>query len=129
MLTFASLMRKLIVIILLLIILGSCTSTKYIEIPVPKVKIEYRNHTSTDTLIQNDSIIIKEKSDTVFIEKYKYLYKSSGVVDTVNITDTITIVKTVEVTKETNRLHNWQIILIILGVLKVISVGYRFLKL
>lgn len=108
-------MKKLIVVILMAILLNSCTTTKYVEVPVDRVKIEYRDRTSIDTLIQNDSIIIKERGDTVFLEKYKYLYRTKEVRDTINVTDTITKVQTVEVVKEVNKVHNWQIILMVLG--------------
>lgn len=97
------------------ILLNSCTATKYIEVPVDRVKIEYRDRTLIDTLIRNDSVIIRERGDTVFMEKYKYLYRIKEVKDTINITDTITIVQTVEVVKEVNKIHNWQIILMVLG--------------
>lgn len=108
-------MKKLIVVILMVILLSGCTATKYVEVPVDRVKIEYRDRTSIDTLIQNDSIIIKERGDTIFLEKYKYLYRIKEAKDTINITDTITKVQTVEVVKEVNKIHNWQIILMVLG--------------
>ena len=108
-------MKNLIVIILLIILLGSCTSTRYIEVPVDRIKIEYRDKTKIDTLIQKDSIITLLKGDTVFLEKYKYLYRIKEVRDTVAKTDTITAVQTIEVEKKVNELKNWQIILMVLG--------------
>lgn len=108
-------MKKLLIIILVSILLGGCASTKYVEVPVDRIKIEYRDRTLIDTLIRNDSTIIREKGDTVFLEKYKYLYKTKEVRDTVSVTDTVTVVQTVEVIKEVNRVHNWQIILMVLG--------------
>ena len=108
-------MKKLLVIILVFILLSGCGATKYVEIPIDRVKIEYRDRTLIDTLIRNDSTIIREKGDTVFLEKYKYLYKTKEVRDTVNVADTVTVVQTVEVVKEVNRVHNWQIILMVLG--------------
>lgn len=122
-------MRKLLLVILLAIILSGCTSTRYIEVPIPQVKIEYRDRISVDTLIQNDSIVIRERGDTIVLEKYKYLYKSKEVRDTINVTDTITVVKTVEVTKEVNKLHNWQVILMVLGGVSIAFGGYKLIKL
>lgn len=97
------------------ILLNSCTTTKYVEVPVDRIKIEYRDRTLVDTFIRNDSVIIKERNDTVFMEKYKYLYRIKEVKDTINITDTITKVQTVEIVKEVNKAHNWQIVLMVLG--------------
>lgn len=121
-------MRKLLLVILLFIIFGSCSTTKYVEVPVPQVKIEYRDRTSIDTLIRNDSIIVKEKGDTVLLEKYKYLYRIKELKDTINVTDTVTVVKTIKVTKEVNKLHTWQVILMILGGAGIALLIYKLIN-
>ena len=121
-------MKKLILILILGIIVSCCKSTKYIEVPVDRVKIEYRNSVSVDTIYRNDSTIIRENGDTVFLEKYKYIYKVKELKDTVNITDTITVVNTVEVTKEVNKLYNWQIVLMTLGAFAIVILLYDVIK-
>lgn len=121
-------MKKLLLPIMLGILLNSCTSTKYVEVPIDRVKIEYRNKVSIDTLYRNDSTVIREKGDTIFLEKYKYLYRIKELRDTVNVTDTITIVNTVEITKEVNKLYNWQIGLMILGGAAIALIGYKLIK-
>ena len=121
-------MKNLILILILGIIVSCCKSTKYIEVPVDRVKIEYRNSVSIDTIYRNDSTIIREKGDTVFLEKYKYIYKVKELKDTVNITDTITVVNTVEVTKEVNKLYNWQIVLMTLGAFAIVILLYGVIK-
>lgn len=119
---------KSLISILLIIVFCSCTSTKYIEVPVDRVKIEYRNSVSVDTIYRSDSTIIRENGDTVFLEKYKYIYKVKELKDTVNITDTITVVNTVEVTKEVNKLYNWQIVLMTLGAFAIVILLYGVIK-
>ena len=121
-------MKNLILILILGIIVSCCKSTKYIEVPVDRVKIEYRNSVSIDTIYRNDSTIIRENGDTVFLEKYKYIYKVKELKDTVNITDTITVVNTVEVTKEVNKLYNWQIVLMTLGAFAIVILLYDVIK-
>jgi hypothetical protein len=121
-------MKKIIVAILMVVLFYSCTTTKYIEVPVDRVKTEYRDRTLIDTLIRNDSIVIREKGDTIFLEKYKYLYRTKEVRDTVNVTDTITTVKTVEVTKEINKLYTWQIVLMILGGSGIVLLIYKLIN-
>ena len=121
-------MKKLLLAILLGILLSGCASTKYVEVPVDRVKIEYRDRVSIDTLYRNDSTIIREKGDTVFLEKYKYIYRVKELKDTVNVTDTITVVKTVEVAKEVNKLHNWQVGLMVLGGVAIALGGYKLIK-
>ena len=119
---------KSLISILLIIVFCSCTSTKYIEVPVDRIKVEYRNSVSIDTIYRNDSTIIRETGDTVFLEKYKYIYKVKELKDTVNITDTITVVNTVEVTKEVNKLYNWQIVLMTLGAFAIVILLYDIIK-
>ena len=121
-------MKNLILILVLGIIVSCCKSTKYIEVPVDRVKIEYRNSVSVDTIYRSDSTIIRENGDTVFLEKYKYIYKVKELKDTVNITDTITVVNTVEVTKEVNKLYNWQIVLMTLGAFAIVILLYGVIK-
>ena len=121
-------MKKLLLVVLLGILLSGCTATKYVEVPVDRIKVEYRDRVFVDTLYRNDSTIIREKGDTVFLEKYKYLYKIKELRDTVSVTDTITVVKTVEVTKEVNKLHNWQVCLMILGGATIALGGYKLIK-
>lgn len=121
-------MKKLLLAILLGILLSGCASTKYVEVPIDRVKIEYRDRVSIDTLYRNDSTIIREKGDTVFLEKYKYIYRVKELKDTVNVTDTITVVKTVEVTKEVNKLYNWQVGLMVLGGVAIALGGYKLIK-
>ena len=121
-------MKNLILILILGIIVSCCKLTKYIEDPVDRVKIEYRNSVSIDTIYRNDSTIIRESGDTVFLEKYKYIYKVKELKDTVNITDTITVVNTVEVTKEVNKLYNWQVGLMVLGGAAIALGGYKLIK-
>lgn len=121
-------MKKLLLAILLGILLSGCAATKYVEVPVDRVKIEYRDRVSIDTLYRNDSTIIREKGDTVFLEKYKYIYRVKELRDTVNVTDTITVVKPIEVTKEVNKLHNWQVGLMVLGGAAIALGGYKLIK-
>ena len=121
-------MKKLLLAILLGIILSGCTATKYIEVPIDRVKIEYRNSISVDTIYRNDSTIIREKGDTIFLEKYKYIYKVKELRDTINITDTTTVTKPIEVIKEINKLYTWQIVLMVLGGVGIIILVYLIIK-
>ena len=120
-------MKKLLLIFLVFIAI-SCGTTKVVEVPVDRVRTEYINRHSIDTVIKNDSIIIRDKGDTVFLEKYKYLYKYVNRTDTVLKTDTITKVQTVEVVKEVNKVNNWQVILMVLGGSALALGGYKLIK-
>ena len=66
---------KSLITILLIAIICSCAPTKYVKVPIEKTKIEYKDRLSIDTVIQHDSTIITMLGDTVYLEKYKYIYK------------------------------------------------------
>lgn len=119
---------KSLITILLIAIFCSCTSTKYVEVPIEKTKIEYKDRLSIDTVIQHDSTIITILGDTVYLEKYKYIYKVKELRDTINITDTTTVTKPIEVVKEINKLYTWQIVLMVLGGVSIIILVYLIIK-
>lgn len=121
-------MKKLLIIIAAFILI-SCGTTKIVEVPVERIKTEYIDRTNIDTFIQSDSIIVKDKGDTVFLEKYKYLYRYIQNNDTFIKVDTVTKTVTVEVTKEVNRIHDWQIILMVLGGVAIALGLYKLIKL
>ena len=120
-------MKKLLFVFLLYIVI-SCTTTKYIEIPVEHTKIEYRDRIKHDSIYLRDSIVQKKENDTIYLEKYKYLYKYKYLRDTINIVDSIPVVTIQEVTKEVNKLHNWQFILMVLGGGFIVVIGYKLIR-
>ena len=80
----------LVILILLLAYLAtSCSSTKYI--PVESVRTEYINKYLRDSVVRYDSVFVKEKGDSVWLEKYKYIYRDRFRTDTVMQTDTIKV--------------------------------------
>ena len=120
-------MKKLLFMFLLYIVI-SCTTTKYIEIPVEHTKIEYRDRIKYDSIYFKDSTVQKKENDTIYLEIYKYLYKYKYLRDTVNIVDSIPVVTIQEVTKEVNKLHNWQFILMVLGGGFIVVIGYKLVR-
>ena len=120
-------MKHFIIICTLISLIG-CTTTKYVEVPIEKTKIEYKDRLSIDTVIQHDSTIITMLGDTVYLEKYKYIYKVKKLRDTINITDTTTVTKPIEVVKEINKLYTWQIVLMVLGGVSIIILVYLIIK-
>ena len=113
-------MKNFIITIVLVTILCSCRSTKYVEVPVEveKIKTEYVVDHRVDSIYERDSLNIYSKNDTIFIYKErarnKFIYKT----DTVIKTDSIPyLVETKTVTtKEVNILKWYQKILMYLGI-------------
>jgi hypothetical protein len=76
---------------------SSCKSVQYI--PTETVKIHYRDHLVRDSVFRYDSVFVRQKSDTILLERYRYVYKNNIVTDSVFINDTIRLAYPVEVVK------------------------------
>jgi hypothetical protein len=100
-------MKKILFISVVAILLYSCKSVKYT--PIETTKIEYRDNFVRDSIFRYDSIFVKDKGDTLILEKYRYLYKNRIVKDSIFINDTIRIPYPVEVIKQVKApLTSWQ---------------------
>lgn len=119
-------MRNLLIAILIFFCI-SCTTTKYVDRPVPleTVRTEYINQFYRDSIFVYDSTDRYISGDTVFQYKYKYIYKYLNHTDTIVKTDSIEVpveVKTTEI-KEVNRLRWYQITLMWVGGLSILALG------
>ena len=123
-------MKKILFIAVIATILLSCKSVKYI--PVVTTKIEYRDNFVKDSIFRYDSVFVKDKGDTLIMERYRYLYKNKIVKDSIFINDTIRVPYPVEVVKQVKApltaLQNFQVwcgrislvVLLLLGVYLVL---------
>jgi len=93
--------------ILLLSVCSSCRTPQYI--PVETVKTEYRDKILRDSIFLYDSVSVKEKGDTLLLERYRYLYKDKIIRDSIFKTDTIRVPYPVRIVKEVKApLSGWQ---------------------
>ena len=107
---------KTLFLLLFLITIVSCTTTKIIEVPVETIKTEYIEQVKYDSIYSKDSIYIMQKGDTIYNNKIQYLYKYKYLRDTINIADTIPKIITVKDTQYINQLYTWQKLLIVIGI-------------
>lgn len=124
-------MRSLLIAILIFIVV-SCTTTKYIDRPVlvETVRTEYVNQLYKDSIFVHDSIDRFISGDTVYQYKYKYIYKYFNRTDTVVKTDSIEVpveIKTTEV-KEVNRIKGYQSFLMCFGFVFILILVYKVIK-
>lgn len=97
------------VVLLLLAMLASCKTTRYVS--VPEYHKEYINRTDTflrsDTLFRLDSVVIRQQGDTTVIEKIRWQNRFVNVykvkTDTIIKTDSIRVPYPVE-----KKLSKWQ---------------------
>lgn len=91
----------MICILLVLPFIGCRTRIEYV--PVESVKTEYKDKLQRDSIYFRDSIIMREKGDTVIIDRWRYIYKDRLITDTLIVSDTVRVPYPVE--KELTR---WQ---------------------
>lgn len=120
--------------LLLCALLGSCTTTKYVEVPVVHNDTTIVTKHQRDSIWMHDSIMVSEKGDTVRIEKWQTKYVEKQVHDTTYIAkvDTIREVFTNEVEKpltwwQQTKMHIGAIALYLLALLVIIWVAKRHL--
>ena len=100
-------MKKLLFLAAIATMLYSCKSVIYI--PVETTKIEYRDNFVRVSIFRYDSVFVRDKGDTLILERYKYLYKNRIVKDSIFINDTIRDPYPVEVVKQVKApLTSWQ---------------------
>lgn len=121
-------MKKSIIFIIILLILTACTQTKYIEVPVETIKNNYINTVQKDTLIIRDSVDRWLKGDTVLITKYKYVYQTQYVHDTIIKNDTITNTVYVDKIVTINELKDYQKFLIYIGLFSIVFIIFVLYK-
>ena len=107
-------MMKIVVSVLLLLLTGC------------RVQETTTNYTSASTFIERvlvdsvalrDSIVIRERSDTVFFTKYSTLYKERVRVDTVIKCDTVYTERMVSVKEKGNANFLWWLLIPLVAVL------------
>jgi hypothetical protein len=100
-------MKKKVVFCAFALLCFACGTIRYV--PVESVRTEYRDKIVRDSIFRYDSIFVREKGDTVFLERYKYLYMDRIVRDSVFMNDTIRVPYPVEVIKEVKKpLSGWE---------------------
>lgn len=127
-------MRGLLIAILLFIC-AACTTTKYIEKEVPveieKVRTEYINQLYRDSVFVHDSIDRYISGDTVYLNKYKYIYKYKNRTDTVIQNDTIQVpveIKTTEIKEVEKKLKGYQSFLMYFGFGFILILLYKAIR-
>lgn len=98
--------------LLIIAMLCSCTSVRYVPVESVKTDSIYINKLQVDSIYMQDSVYIKEKGDTIYMYKYKYLNRYKLLTDTMYICKTDTINNVVEIEKP---LTKWQKIKLDLG--------------
>lgn len=101
----------LLFVTIMAIIVIICSSCAQIR-EIPTEKITYRDRVvekiKIDSIYQYDSIYLERISDTIYMNRYKYMYKYKMLRDTAYISKIDSIPYTIEVVKEVNKLNSFQ---------------------
>jgi len=125
-------MKNYLIISAFLLLLASCTTTKVVTVEKLKIDTTYITKWQRDSVWLHDSTIVREKGDTMLVEKWHTKYKEKQVHDTLykSRVDSIPVPYPVEklVEKELTwwqqtRLHIANIILCLLGAVAVWWIG------
>lgn len=96
--------------------LVSCTTTKYVEVPVVHTDTLYKSKVERDSIYLHDSTYIKETGDTVWVEKWHTRWRERMLTDTIyrSKVDSVAVPYPVEVEVE-RKLTAWQTLRMRLG--------------
>ena len=113
----------LIGVIVIMLLLSSCTTTKVVTVEKVKHDTTYVSKHSRDSIYIHDSTFIKEKGDSVLIEKWHTAWRDRWHHDTIVRIKVDSIPYPVEVVKEVERpLTKTERGLILLGVLSIMFI-------
>jgi hypothetical protein len=94
-------------ILLLIALLTNCTTTKYVEVEKVRTDTAYIVKWQKDSVWLHDSILIKERGDTVLIEKWHTQWRDRLRVDTIYQATHDTIPQPYPVTEYVEKELNW----------------------
>ena len=127
-------MKNFVILCLLAVVLVSCRSIQYVPVETVRFDTTYINKVQRDSIYKFDSIYVRDKGDTVWLERYKYLFVDKAVHDTIyiNRADSVQVPYPVE-----KKLTKWQQFRLDVGgyaictviVLILVAVGYLIYKL
>ena len=111
---------KSLLIVLCVLLLLSCSTTRTIEVPVETIKKEYIYDTKIDSIIVRDSIDRWYRNDTTYIYKERIRFKYKTRIDTIIRTDTIPKILTIEKEVKVNNVYWYQKSLMWIGSLSLV---------
>lgn len=122
-------MKLILTAILATLILFGCRTTEIVrEVPVEVTK--YVQRSDTVTTVRTDSVYIRERNDTVWIEKYKTLYRDKITVRVDTVPTVVRLKETITVTeiKKVRGIIWWSGIVAIVALCIAIIIGILRIK-
>lgn len=115
-----------------LLLTCSCTSTKYVPVETVRTETKYKDRLVRDSIHVKDSIYVRSKGDSVFVDRWHTMYKDRLVRDTVSLRDSVKIEVPYPVEKE---LSKWKLFKMDIGgiaiggvIILLVIVGWLVLR-
>lgn len=67
---------------LVLSLLAGCRQVRYVPVETVRLDSIYLTQTLRDSIVRYDSVYVRDKGDTLYVERWKYLYRDKVRVDT-----------------------------------------------
>ena len=93
--------------IIALLALSSCSTTKYVEVPVTKTDTLIVTDHQRDSVYLHDSITIKQQGDTIWVQEWHTKYKLREVHDTTIVATHDTIARPYPIIEYEEKPLNW----------------------
>jgi hypothetical protein len=97
----------IVVLAIIALLLSSCTTTKYVEVPVVKTDTLIVTDHQRDSVYLHDSITIKQQGDTIWVQEWHTKYKLKEVHDTTIVATHDTIAKPYPIIEYEERPLTW----------------------
>ena len=96
-----------IVLLLFLMIFGSCTTTQYVPVIETRTDTTYIVKTLRDSVMVHDSVTVRERGDTVIIDRWHIQYRERIQTDTVEVLRTDSVPRPYPVTEFVEKPLTW----------------------
>ena len=102
----------LLFVLAVLSMLAGCRQVRYVPVETVRLDSIYLTQTQRDSIVRYDSVYVRDRGDTLYVERWKYLYRDKVRVDTmVSVrVDTLSVPYPVE-----RELTRWQRLKLELG--------------
>lgn len=72
----------LLFVLAVLSMMAGCKQVQYVPVETVRMDSIYLTQTLRDSIVRYDSVYVRDKGDTLYVERWKYLYRDKVRVDT-----------------------------------------------
>lgn len=124
----------LLFVLAVLSMMAGCKQVQYVPVETVRMDSIYLTQTLRDSIVRYDSVYVRDKGDTLYVERWKYLYRDKVRVDTLVSVRVDTLAVPYPVEKKLTRWEQFRLdvggyALFAVVIVILIVVGYMVYKL